>query len=174
MKKLSYKNKFRLLIAGLVFALILVYKMSIAKTVECYKTTRDLEVKLASADQLPSEIGTLERKLKDLIVVKKTENIEVRQQALLNQVTSFCNNNQLLLRNFSASKEGNASGHQLFTQDFTVDGSFVNSLRLIHLMEKKNDYGNIKSVSFQLKKDLKLNEEYLYATVYLQTLKSTE
>src|SRR5438128_12701024 len=102
---LSYRNRIRWIYFGSVVFFILIYKLSISKTIECINKVRENEMQCENANSLPVQISELENKMHVYSDIKDTINEDDRQQKVLDKISQYCSNNQLIVRDFPIPTE---------------------------------------------------------------------
>lgn len=173
LNKLTYRRKNRLLAAGAVLLLMLVYSLSVSKTLTLRSTCTKLEKRLDSAASIPAETEMLERKLQRLEKNFSSDSLhENLHEDLLSIVSGYCDQRQLVLREFPEKITTQSPEWDIETHQFTVAGNFSELLRLVHLLESRQT-GKIVSADYQRKRDPKTKTLSLTVTVYVQQLKKT-
>lgn len=171
LQRLSYRQKNRLLILISVIFLFMVYFLAIKKTIVKYSECKELEIKANLAMNAPTQLVSLE---KDYDAMKKsTENYAGTniQQPLLGVVSRYCNENGLVIRDFSQPITSTNNDVTIETNSFVLEGSFIRALRLVYNLEQVNKIGRVASLDFSLKKDYATKSNSLATTVYIQNIK---
>jgi hypothetical protein len=175
LNRLSFKRKKRYLWIGtLVFAFIC-YQLTFKKSIVLIKEVSALKKQVNLAKSASSEIGGLQKQL-DQIETKigsgSPDSINV-QQAILNIVTNYCSQHDLVLKEFPGTIIQQDSDLVVQTNNFVVEGGFINALLLINLLEHQKEIGKITSTHFQTKKNFKTNRIELAISVYIQNIQKT-
>ncbi len=172
-KALTYKTKNQLLVAAMVVLAFLIYFFAIKKTREAYKQYTVVKDKITLATGLPAMIIQLENEIKKMDVKIGNQNTTGAntEQALLELLTTYCQKNHAVLREFpqaTADKQGNLL---VETNAFVVEGNFITLLNLVYALEQKSKLGKVAAVRYQLKKNIKTADMVLTVKVYIQNIK---
>lgn len=175
-KNLTYKKKNQLLIIVSVLALYLVYAFAVKKTITTYSEYTKAEEQIGLAANAPVMAAQLENQLfqMDSKIGKQNINGQNTEQALLELITNYCQNNHAVLREFPETTIAKQGDMFIETNLFVVEGEFASLINLVYILEQKNRLGKIASVRYQLKKDFKTKEMTLTAAIYLQNVKQHE
>ena len=175
-KNLTYKQKNRLLIAGAILMAYIAYALAIKKTITAYNQCNEATKQIELAQNAPMMADQLEKQLSqmDSKIGNQNTNGQNKEQALLELVTNYCQNNHAVLREFPETTLADQGNMTIETNLFVVEGSFPTLINLVYLFEQKNKLGKVASVHYQLKKDFKTKEMALTATIYLQNIKKKE
>ncbi len=170
---MTYRQKNKLLIAGLIAGACIIYMLSIKKTLTLISDVHDYEQKINQAKDAPAQSKQLEEQITaiDRQIGAFSSGNENKQQSLLDVVTAYCQSSGAILREFPEARENNEDAFIIATNYFVVQGNFSSLLSLVHLLEQHSVPGKIVSVDYSLKKDLKTREMALTATIYLQNIR---
>lgn len=176
LKNLSYKKKNKLLIAVALLIFYLVYALAIKKTIASYDEYNKAENQIELAINAPKMAAQLENQLlqMDSKIGKQNKNGQNTEQALLELITNYCQNNHSILREFPETTMAQRGNLFIETNLFVIEGNFSSLINLVYLLEQKNKLGKIASVRYQLKKDFKTKEMALTAAIYLQNVKQQQ
>ncbi|MES2141097.1 MAG: hypothetical protein V4511_15430 [Bacteroidota bacterium] len=175
-KNLTYKKKNQLLIIVSVLALYLIYAFAVKKTIAAYSEYCYAEKQIELAANAPVMAVQLENQLlqMDSKIGKQNVNGQNTEQALLELITNYCQNNHAVLREFPETTIAKQGDLFIETNLFVVEGEFASLINLVYILEQKNKLGKIASVRYQLKKDFKTKDMTLTAAIYLQNVKQHE
>lgn len=175
-KNLTYKRKNQLLIIVSVLALYLIYAFAIKKTIATYSEYIKAEKQIELAANAPAMAAQLASQLLQMDSKIGKQNIDGQntEQALLELITNYCQNNHAVLREFPETTIAKQGDLFIETNLFVVEGEFASLINLVYILEQKNKLGKIASVRYQLKKDFKTKEMTLTAAIYLQNVKQHE
>lgn len=174
-QNLNYQRKFQLLILFSVALGIAVYQLALSKTINLYHQNSLLNIQLADAENAPDRLEVLKKSLYHLDQITKNnhpDSIQNNHDLLLSSVSEYCKEKGLILKNFPETSIYKLGDYEVETNSFTVQGGFLNLLKLIYKLEQEVRVGNISSVMFQSAKDSENQKLILTATVYLQTAKN--
>ena len=176
LNNLTYKKKNLLLIISILLAVFIVYVFGIKKTINAYSVYSDAKNKMELAANAPVMAAQLEKELMQMD--EKIGNHNTREQntseALLGLITTYCQNNHAVLREFPKTTVAPEGDMLIETNQFMVGGDFSTLINLVYILEQKNKLGKVASVNYQLKKDFKTKEMLLTATVFLQNIKKKQ
>ncbi|MGL5890310.1 MAG: hypothetical protein ACRC3B_10515, partial [Bacteroidia bacterium] len=102
MRKLNWKRKNQLLLAGAVALLWIVYSYAVSNTLNAKSDCEKLQSRIDSAASAPEQLAALELQMqgfKNLTGVSDSSKAE--HERLLGIVTNYCQQNNLVLRDFS-------------------------------------------------------------------------
>lgn len=174
---LSYKKKNKLLLAGTVLLLFIVYSFAVKKTVLLRSECKEMEATLEMAADAPVKAAMVQKKLDEmnaLLGKEREEHGENTQEDLLGTVTGYCQKNNILLKEFPKALINKEKDFIVETNVFTVEGSFAKLLELVYLLEQKSKIGKVASVQFKTRTDVKTKALFLTAKVYFQNARRSE
>lgn len=170
LKKISWKQKNKLLLAGGIVLLWIVYSFALSNTVALRKDCNMLQQQLDSASGAPSRLLTLQLELQELEeMTSNNDTSTVLHERLLGIVAAYCQQNNCVLRDFAAPVCYRQQEWLIETHPIVVEGTFVHLLKLVHELEQEK-VGKIVSVDFQSKRDNKTQAVSLTATIYVQNI----
>ncbi len=173
LKKLTYKQKFRItLILGLIIAFVL-FRYPVSRTISFFQDTKKLEKQVNEASDAPAKVALLQAQLNRMeqALGKQASQSISREDALLQSITRYCHESNALLREFPQAGTYSENGMLVETSTFVVEGDFSTLLNLVYQLEQKNKVGRLASVNFQSKRDLRTGALALLATIYIQNIK---
>lgn len=170
---LSYQLKLKLLLASGVLFFILAYNLAFTETIAAYKEYQKLKEQLVLASDAPRQNQILEQKLQvfDKNINSNQESENNVQDKLLETVTAFCLERNIVLREFPRTEQVVENDFIVETNIFSVEGDFVKLVQLIYNLEQKVKLGKVASVLYHTKKDLKNKRLNLIATIYIHNVK---
>lgn len=173
LNKMTYKKRNQVLLWGGVFLFVLVYNFTFKKTISLYFECAALEKKNMLAADAPLKIAALEKEAAGLDVLSGSQQHpdSNTQQAILGIISSYCQENKLLLKEFPETKLQKENDYLIETNSFILEGNFQKLQQLVYLLEQKYKIGKISSVDYVLKKDLRTNKKALTAAVFIQNIK---
>ena len=172
--KLTYKQHliYTLIIGG-IFSIIL-YNVAISDTVSLYLENNEMELRVSNNLDAPLQINTAKQKLKkieQLVGNEVTANVDIHQ-LLLSSVSGYAQEHHLMLKDFPHPYSIADKGYITKTAIVTVEGDFINSLKMCHYIEQNYQGGKIVAVDFKATKELRTRKRKLNSTVYLQNVKT--
>lgn len=169
-EKLSYSNRTYLLIGGYVLCLLLIYQIAIKGTVKAGNECGKLERKLIMAENAPRQIAVLEKRINELdaFVNSATRSETERHELLLATVSNYCQINRLVLKRFPITHRFSKHNYIIYTDIITIEGGFIQLLKLLNNIELNKRLGKIASVDFNSWLDKKNKHYKLNMTIYVQ------
>lgn len=173
MQLLSFLPTYRqrnlfLLGAGLVL-LGLIYMVSIRRTLQLRQALKKNETAIARAQNAPQQIAQLEAQVGAL---QQNGLRPYDREYLLEQITGFCRDHQLLVRTFPQSERVVENNYPIITNTIEVEGAYQDLVRLVHLLEQKERLGSISSLKFYTKKERVSKKTYLRLSIVLRNLEA--
>ena len=154
--------------------LLLAYNLSIKSTVSLMHACEKTETKVLLAENASDKILSLQQQLKVLnqrIGTNISKGVDY-QDFLLDEVSAYCNENSLVFRDMQYTHQVNKGSYQIQTNFLSVEGSFIPLLKLIYNLETNYNTGQIVSVCFESKKEVKTKKTRLFVHVYYQNINS--
>ena len=167
LKQLSYKQKSQALLFGSFLLLVLIYTISIKPTLNLHRDIRMLTTKSAQAVEAPAQIRKIRKELDQL--QGSTINLN-NKEALLGEITRFCEENNLLIVNLPIASTYEEGNYEVESRELDVQGSFKDVLELVYLIEYQKSLGVISSLSFISKKDLRTKKKRLTGHMVLRSI----
>lgn len=172
LNQLNYKNKTLLVVAASVLFLLLGWNTSISKTLDIYSSYQEQLTTLEKAAKAPEKLRKLNQELSKIESSFGRKNAEFHefQDALLNLVIPYSNQNKLKIVEINEAQKANEKGYQIQTVSLRVSGSFKAITLLIDEIQHSS-LGRLCSVDYELKKNRKNKTRYLQGTIYIQNFK---
>jgi hypothetical protein len=168
---MSNTLKNRLLVGGFILLLCICYKLAIANTVALQAEYDKLSKQEELFKNIPKQIALLKKKEQyydSLLTVYKIGGTSL-QNNLLNAITTFSDQNNLKVIEFSEPHTFIDTSLKINTYSFTVEGHFNAILQLIYTLEQRTKYGEVVSVFYEKKKNYRTGTSYLQARIVLQS-----
>lgn len=162
-----------MLIAGGIFTIIL-YNMAISDTIGLAIANSEMEQQVSKNMDAPEQIKKIKQKLnkiEQLVGNKIDENLDVHQ-LLLESVTGYVQQNNLILKDFPQPYANVDKGYITKTAVVTVEGDFIRLLKLSNYIENNYEGGKIVALDFKATKELRTRKRKLNSTIYLQNVKA--
>lgn len=170
---MTYKKRFRWLLIGIVFLLIISYLLAVKKTVLLFRECSSMQEKLESINEAPGNIQIIKNEILQIdgiISAGDSSGADFRQ-LLLEKAGDFCLTNNITLKEFPASVHEIKNDYSLETNTVVLEGSFVSLLKFTYLLEQKYKIGKVASVDFSTKYDLIAKKNKLTEKIYVQNIK---
>jgi hypothetical protein len=169
MKKISPEMKNKMLVAGLIPLMWMIYAFALKPTFELRNEYNKLQLQLDSSAGAPARMQQVESELKKLESEIEESNTVSFHEQLLDQLTNYCRKNELILRDFAPPVIYHVQEMRVETHPVKVEGTYVQLLKLVHYLEKTKK-GKVVSVDFFSKRDSKTQILSLTATIYVQNI----
>lgn len=171
---LTYKKKNIFLSIALIVVALFVYQLAIKSTLQAYEEFSLGKAQIEQAINAPTEALAFKKQLIKIDKQIASENVLESEgsQTLLGFVIDYCQNNEVVLREFPKMETEEQGDLKVQTSRFVVQGTFASLVGLIYNLEQKNKFGKISSVRYELKKDMKTKQMMLSASVFLQNVKN--
>lgn len=171
---MKQKNKNIILVVLFVFILMLVYKLSITKTIALNNDVENLQKEYSVAQNLTSSFAILNQKERALDSIIKTQNIKDGsvQNNLLEIIQSTSKNNEITISEFNEPHLFTEDNQTIESYSFKLKGLFDDLQEVIYTLEQKYTIGSIKHFRFEKKKDFRQNRNYLECFIVLSRVVS--
>jgi len=171
LSRLTYQQKFKILI-GLTFPILFIcYKAAFANTVTVYKKYHELKATSLQINDANMNFLQLQVKQEQLEAFLNAYRLDsTNTKDLLGIVSEYCSDNQLVLKEFKPLGQFPYDSIPILTRTFTVDGRFINCLKLVHHLENQIEPGRISSVHFKTVGSPEQQETKLNCTLFIQNL----
>jgi hypothetical protein len=170
LKKMSWKQKNKLLLAGGLVLLWTVYAFAISNTIELRSACTVLQQQLDSASGAPARLVMLKQESQQLeAATNSNDTSTILHERLLGIVADYCQQHNSVLRDFASPVCYHQQEWLIETHPIVVEGTFMNLLMLVHRLEQEK-VGKIISVDFHSKRDNKTQTLSLIATIYVQNI----
>ncbi|MFN8711803.1 MAG: hypothetical protein ACK5Z2_03040 [Bacteroidota bacterium] len=174
MRKLSWKRKNQLLLAGAVALLWIVYNYAVSNTLNAKNDCQKLQLRIDSAASAPEQLAALELQMEGFKnITGASDSSTAEHERLLGIVTNYCEQHHLLLRDFSPAVSFPQQDWHIDNHPVTVEGTFAELLRLVHHLEKQPG-GNVISTEYRSRRDNKTQELSLTLVIYIQTIRNSK
>lgn len=160
---------------GFIF-LFLIFNFGIRKTIEQYKEYNALKSMQKEASILPQRLAAIRSELEELENETNSNYIgdNIAQPGLLEIITGFGKEHDLVIRDFPQTVEKNIEGYTIDQNKVVMAGSFFNALELIFLLEQKNKMGQVVSLQCRMSVDKPTKKKFLETTFFIQKIRSYE
>ncbi len=169
---LTYQKKLRLLGIGTLLFLLICYRFSIAPTIEernFYKKNRQLSETINNYLLPRQSTSTSIQKINSAFGQFLLDTLD-NSRNLLSLVGRYCNENELQLKEYKILSLNNSDSIPVITRLVTVEGAYINCLKLIYALENKHNAGKISSVLFKSYTLANNKTTYLQCSIYTQNL----
>lgn len=173
LESLTYKKKNQLLIVIAIFLGLLIYFVSIKRTISAFKDYSKNIKLYETASNSPVLLKQLHSEVDDINAKLRAQNSvgEQYSEKLIELITNYCQSTNSILKEFPKTEIAQKDDLVIETNKFTLAGDYITLLKFVYLLEQKNRLGKIVSVNYSIKKDYKSNGKILTVTIYLQNIK---
>lgn len=169
--KQTTKNS--ILIIGFLLAVLFAYQFSFSKTLETKSRLDSLKLQI---DQ--SKLGSqniLGLRSKETYLDSIIENNRNESTSLQNNLLNILNKNSLeysfKIINFKEPHFGVSPDSTHITSfQFTLEGKYKDLEELLYKLENEHSLGSLSHISFEKKKDYRLNKTFLQCSMILQNV----
>ncbi|WMX12602.1 MULTISPECIES: hypothetical protein [unclassified Aureispira] len=167
---MNYKQKYQLLLGGMVLFLGIAYWLAFGKTWTAYHATNQLRRQMSSAGQAWEQIERYQKQLTKL--ESEQNNQSFTQNHLFQKVTTFCQENKLAIQEMPESIVYEEQDLNFLHNPIKVEGTFIPMVKLLYHLEHEQQLGRIVSVSFNLGKNYQSRAPELTADIHLQNIQN--
>lgn len=167
---MDYKQKYQLLLGGIVVFALIAYVLAFGKTWTAYQATTSIEKQLSSAEHAWQQIGAYKQQLKQL--EKAQGNESFTQNSLFQKVTSFCQEHQLAIQEMPESIVYQEEDMEILYNPIKVEGSFISMIKLLYNIEQEEKLGRVVGAEFKLTKNYQSRKKELTAHIHLQNIQN--
>ena len=160
----TYRQRNLFLLGIGLLSLLLVYLLSIRRTVAVYQANRANKAAIAQAASAPAQIARLEAQVGAL---QQSGLRAYDREYLLAQITGFCRQNDLLVRTFPQSERVVENNYPIITNTIEVEGNYKDLVRLVYLLEQEERLASVSSLKFYTQKDRLTKKNVSSAKYYL-------
>lgn len=166
----NWLNDYKLRYYGLVGLFILLFfaswKFAFQKSLNLISENRNLRAEINQAKELTDNIPEMENYLNQENQLLKKEN-NISQSALLDSISQFAQNHQLLITNFQSPITSTINNLAVEYEPIEFQGSYDNILKLTYYIEEKEKLRTVNHLSFFIYENSRTKETNLRAKLYL-------
>jgi hypothetical protein len=171
LKKLNYKNKIIVLGLAALVLFYLIFKLAVSETIGLHSKLSDLETKMATIENAPKEIESIQAKLNNFAsILGKSIDTTYRNEPFLEFLSVVCKENNTTLADYIAPHVFNQGDFFIETRTAVIEGKFINLVSTLFAIEKKYMRGKTTSACYQVKEDFRTKQRRLYLTVMIQSI----
>lgn len=147
-----------------------VYSFAISNTIETCHECAVLKQQLDSASDAPVRLAHLKAEFRQLeTITDNSDTSTTLHERLLSIVTNYCQENDIVLRDFASPICFSQQEWLVETHPIIVEGTYIALLKLVYKLEQAK-IGKLVSVDFRSKRDTKTQSLSLTATIYVQNI----
>lgn len=167
---MDYQQKYRFLLIGIVFFVVVAYWLAFSKTWTAYQASTQLEQQLSSAGQAWQDIESYQQQIQQLEAQQNNQSFT--QNYFFQKITAFCQEHQLAIQDMPESMVYEQQDMKILHNPLKVEGAFVPMVRLLYHLEQEEQLGRVVSVDFNLGKNYQSRKEELTAHIHLQNIQN--
>lgn len=164
-----------LLVVGFFLVLLAAYQFSFSRTIEIKNKLTDLEIQVKQASASVRNIAILEEKEKNLDSLISNNKIGYTspQNRLLQALNDYSQKSYFKIISFKEPHVTTLHGDQnkISSFQFVLEGEYKALEQLLFLLETEHNFGSLSHLSFEIKKDYRLNKNFLQCSVLIQYMK---
>lgn len=171
---MTFRQKNMALGAGTIIMAVAIYFFALQKTITLVQENQQMTEKAMTGSDLDKGIKNYQARLTDFknnFGLLDSGGKPVSHEVILGQLSQFCNDYNLLLREFPSVMAHEENGYRIETNTIVVEGAFQNIVKLLYFFEREHKMGRIASVKFALQQDHKTQAYKLVGTIYVQNIK---
>ncbi|MEL6863592.1 MAG: hypothetical protein AAFP19_04195 [Bacteroidota bacterium] len=170
-KPLSFLRTFKqhnqfLLVATLLGGL-LIYSLSIRRTLQQRQQYLQTQANIDRAATASKDIAQYSAQLAKL---KQTAQQPYDRERLLETVTLFCREHDLLVRSFPEALRVVENGNTIITNQIDLEGAYKDMVALVYLIEQEQRLGSVSSFKCFTEKDRVTKKTKLLGRIILRNL----
>lgn len=167
-KRLPIKKE-HLFFAGIVLLMLIGYQLAFKKTIEAWRTNKNLKAQQALQANLSYQPGYLKRKNANLdrVISRYRSDTATFRNSSINTISIVAEKQGVRLSEVPV-KDASYSNEKIGIQKLTFEGDFFSITKTLNELQKTKDIGVIRSVCYRLSRTV---EGRLFADVYMEILK---
>jgi hypothetical protein len=173
-KKVTNRQKYFLLIAGIAIFLLFLCLNVFKKTYWVYTENRRLSLEIAKARNAPEKLIKAKAMMSQSNDMAQDQNADIAintHEKLLDIISHYCAESKISLISYPEPITIHENGFSNEINVFTVQGDFKKLLMLLYILEQKDKIGKVSSADFKTSKNYETKKFELTCTIYIQTFK---
>jgi len=147
--------------------------MAFNKTFRLSKECHSLETKLQQLKNAPQQMVLIKAKLDEInskVGDKRIDQLNF-EELIIEHVSNYCKENNLVLKEYPGVHKYHQQDYMTETCKITVEGNFIQLLRLAYSIEQHFTFGKVSSLNFYTGKNYRTKKLELLAEIYVQNIK---
>ncbi|OFX68956.1 MAG: hypothetical protein A2X12_05475 [Bacteroidetes bacterium GWE2_29_8] len=173
-RKISYKNQKKIAFVLLFFITVIIYNLSLKKTINLYFLCNEISKKGNELENSSKELENFELeliKLENAInVIDTNKGAKDARQILLEMSSKYCSQNEVIIKEMPAQVVIEKNDYKIITNSIILQGTFLKLLGFVYLIENSNCNNVLLSVDFKINKDIINNKKNLNLIIYAQNI----
>jgi Tfp pilus assembly protein PilO len=165
----TYRQHNYALLGLFLILMLLAYCINIRSMLHSYKLYKSQQQKLSRVRNASQDITQLRTHLKTL---QKTLQRPYDREYLLEELTTFCREHNMLIKNFPIAQKVTEKNYPIITNEVDVQGDYLNIVSLAHMIEQEKKLATISSLSFCLVKDRAKQQQFLHGRLVLRNVEA--
>ena len=169
---MTQSSKNILMVTGFFLVLLLAYRYSFSKTLEVKNELKDLKTQVEQSSGAPQNMDLLEEKEKhlDSLISGNRIGYTSPQNRLLQVLNDYSQKITFKIIRFKEPHVAISQGdeNKITSFQFVLEGEYKALEKLLFLLETEHNFGSFSHVSFETKKDYRLNRNFLQCSVVVQ------
>jgi len=171
LKPLSFLKTYRqhnIFLLGATLALaVLIYTVSIRRTLVLRKDYQRAQADLSRAAQASQKMPAYEAQL---VALRQSSQQAYDREQLLERVTRFCKEHDLLIKGFPEAQRVRENGSPVVTNQLEVEGRYKDIVRLTYMIEQEERLGSVSSLKFYTEEERRSKKLFLRAQIIIRNL----
>ncbi|UTW62099.1 hypothetical protein KFE98_19140 [bacterium SCSIO 12741] len=171
--KLNIKQRFAVLLGGMVGVLWLVWSFSLSNTLDRYQRYQSQQEQIRQYQEMKVQLMTQKNQVEQHLAAlnqPEGEAISDFQERILFRLTQELENRKARIAEFPQLHEEENKQLHVKTQHFVLEGNYFDLLEVLNQLENGPYVGSIASVHFYKKKNKRLKRVQLFMKVYVQEI----
>ncbi len=169
---MNYKKKNIALLIVFILGMILIYFLTISKTIESKSRLEQLEKEKAEVQSISNRVLGLKKQAISIDSILSKENISITnsfQQILLKKINTFRIDHAVEIIGVENPVQVKDNGIKVLLYPLSVKGNFNDLLAFLNYMEAQG-LAEIKNYEFVKKKNYSTRKEYIILKLYLKKI----
>lgn len=171
LSKLTYKQRFYLILVGLLALCWLAIALAIRPTFKLKDELVRLRKELVGTHDLQKRILENTRRVEHIDRLIGGVNGDVLSVGLIEKASKYCKAHQLIFKEMPRRHDYHTVNFELNTYRLIIQGPFKNLLRLSNELEHSPKLGSLRALSFESKYNYREEKNELSATYYIQSIR---
>lgn len=171
---LTNKQKFYLLLVGVVLLVWISIKFGFSRSFELKEQINSIEMQLQTVEDAPQKLKLINERLQLYEQLLSNVSGEETSPVLIGKIGSYCKRNGLILKEIPGKVQNQNDEFTISTYKVVVQGSYEKMVKLLDELEQNSEAGKLRAVSFQSEYNLREGRKELFGTYYLQTIEKPD
>ncbi len=175
-QRLTYRQRFYLLIAGLVIFLYLCHRLAFKETFKMRRECKQTEQRITQVITAPGQILNLEKKISVIDRSIRSDSIQEMNfhEVLLEKISDYCVKHDIDIIEYPPLHSYSWNEIILETNAIVLQGKFLDLLNMVYFTEQEASIGRISGVDFYTYYERARKKTYLRMKIYIQHILQNE